>query len=181
MSIVVTSLYGIDRKLHKIALNADPIFETPMNLARDIYGQKLVEFSYKRKGQTMYASANSISGYVNYTVAIGMLDEDLRPTLPKSDFRSLGNFQWWLKDKVMDHLSNNNASPDEIRSGIGKLFSTTPYPLPTIDNVYNILQTSMSKFQFKLSIKIVSALSPKVLTLSSRKLVIHPDILEIPS
>jgi hypothetical protein len=65
MSIVITSPYGIDRKLHKIALNADPVFETAINLARDIAGQRLEEFSYKRKGQTVDPSVTAASSPVN--------------------------------------------------------------------------------------------------------------------
>jgi hypothetical protein len=179
MTSIHTPATSIDRKLHRVVLNSDPeYFKTAISLARTIADQNLAEFSYQRENKIRYATPMSISKFISYSREVGLLDENLASAQLKTDIRALDNFQSWLKNQVMIYLETNNASLENIKTSTLSLFTDTPYTLPTPVKVHEALKTSISLSSFRMSLKIISALSPKALKFSSRKLVIHPEIIK---
>lgn len=179
MAPVQTPITSSDRKIHRVVLISDPnYFKNGISLAREIASRQLNEFSYQRDNKIRYATPLSITKFISYSREIGILDEDLRCTESKDDIKHMDNFQSWLKNQVMVFLETNNASLENIKAATLSLFSDTPYTLPTPVKVHEALKTSISLSSFRMSLKIISALSPKALKFSSRKLVILPDIIK---
>lgn len=179
MAPIHTPITSVDRKLHRVVLSSDPdYFKNAISLAREIAGRQLNEFSYQRENKLKYATPLSITKFVAYAREIGLLDENLACTQLKDDVRSVENFQWWLRNQVMNYLETNIASLDHIKTATLSLLSDVPYTLPTPVKIHEVLKTSMSISSFRLSLNVISALSPRALLFSSRKLVIHPEIIK---
>jgi hypothetical protein len=179
MSPIHTPITSVDRKLHRVVLISEPdYFKNAISLAREIAGRQLTEFSYQRENKLKYATASSITRFVTYAREVGLLDENLACTQPKDDVRSVDNFQWWLRNQVMNYLEAHHACLDHIKSATLVLLTDIPYSLPTPVRVHDALETSIPLSSFRLSLNVISSLSPKALLFSSRKLVIHPEIIK---
>ncbi len=152
MAVISTTPNAIDRKLHRVVLDADPDeFKSFAALARHIAQNKAGEFSYLRFGQLVYAGAEAIETYVSFAHDIGLLDGDLRTTRPKKEIRALENFQQWLSDLTMQYLKARAASLKQIELAIRDLTQNSPCRLPTQENIRTKLEESA--FAAKLQIR----------------------------
>lgn len=178
MAAISTAVNEIDRKLHRIVLDTDRELTTMMALARSLEEEKYDEFSYTRDEKTEYSSANTIHTYVSYARTIGLLNGNLEPTQPKSDVRSLENFQQWLSDTVVQFLSENNSSLPQIRDAMLAALGKIPRILPTLESVHARLTNPPPPLVFRFSLKIVTLLRPNALQLRSRRVILIAGILE---
>jgi hypothetical protein len=175
-----SSVTEIDRKLHLIVRHAEPAqYSTATALGRAIAGENCTEFSYQRGGRTEFASSDTVASYALYAREIGLLTDDFQSARPKSDIRSLGNFQQWLSDVSFAYLQSHGASIEQIAASVRELISSEPCELPTVDNLFRHLNPSLSKYHLRLSLKVVSLLRPLILGMKSRRLVIVPSVITL--
>ena|SRR6266853_2857647 len=169
----------IDRKLHRIILDADPgEFKNMLSFARYIQRQKYTEFSYSRAGRTEYSGAGTIQHYISYGVALGLMDGDLTPTKPKKDVRSLESFQAWLSDTVFQYLDDKGCGIDQIADKMQILFQSAPYRLPTPSKIRSLFNNPPSPIVFRLSLRVMSLLRPKAIQVKSRGVILIPGTVE---
>ncbi len=127
MAAISTSPNAMDRKLHRVVLEADPNeFKTFVALARHIAKAKPLEFSYQRLGKTEYAGAEAIEQYISFSRDIGLVDGNIEITRPKKDVRSLESFQQWLGDLTLQYLEKKNASLKHIEQSVMDLLQGSP-------------------------------------------------------
>jgi hypothetical protein len=179
MAAISTPSTAIDRKLHRIVLDANPSHSPNMvDLATAIKREKYQEFSYTRSGKTEFSSAAAIQKYVSYAHAIELLDSNLGSSRLKKDIRDLQSFQQWLGDAVLDYLSRKGCNTQQIGNVIEALLHAPPYKLPTREKVRSQFKDPPSEDFFRFSLKIVALLRPAVLLVKSRSVVLMPGLLE---
>ena len=179
MTLVATSPNEIDRKLHRIILDANPSeFTNMMALARSIAREKCVEFSYVRTGKTEHSGATTIQHYISYASEVKLLDGDFSPTKPKKDVRSLESFQQWLSDTVYQYLTDHACAVEQIADKTQFLLQAAPHKLPTPDKIRALIKSAPSAMVFRFSLKIVSILRPKAFQLKTRRIILIPGTLE---
>jgi len=176
-----TNLNEIDRKLHAIVLEANSeIYGTMIGLARSLHDKNIRAFTYTRDSETITAKPQTIQTYINYSKKIGLLDADLNPAIQKDTVRTLDSFQRWLNDIVYDYLEEKNCSLNSIQETALKLLKLSKPEIPTTIKVYNKLQqqmdTSISKYEFNNSLKIMSIFRPDELSLKIRQIIIIPGV-----
>jgi hypothetical protein len=176
---VSTTPNAIDRKLHRVVLDADPEqFKSFAALARQISMNKPQEFSYQRFGKTEYAGADAIEAYVSFAHDIGLLDGDLKPARQKKEIRALENFQQWLGDLTLQYLESKNASLKQIEEIMENLMHSSPCRLSTQENIRAQIQNPPSSRNFRLCLKVVALLRSDAIRLASRRLVLVDGIVE---
>ena len=179
MTAISSAPNAIDRKLHRIVLDANPDeFRSFAALARHVAQSKPVEFSYHRFAKLEYAGADAIESYVSFARDIGLLDGDLEIVRPKKEIRTLENFQHWLGDLTVQYLDAKNASLKQIERAILELSQSLPFRLPTQDNIRAKLETPASTRNFRLALRIVALLRSNVISLASRRLVLMDGVVE---
>jgi hypothetical protein len=168
----------IDRKLHRIVLESDPTrYPTASALGRALNEAKKAEFSYQRGGKTNYSAYGSIARYVLYGKEVGLLDGDLKSTIPKANISSLVSFQAWLTDSVMNYLKGKGASIDEIEDTLASMLAKPPFELPTFENLYSHLKAAPSRDYLRLSLRVLALLRPAIITLKSYRLIALPALI----
>lgn len=179
MSAISTPSTAIDRKLHRIVLDANPSnFANMMALANAIKREKYTEFTYSRGGKTEFSGAEAIQTYVSYARAIELLDSDLGSSRPKKDIRDLQSFQQWVGDAVLDYLDRRGCNIQQIGAVIQNLLRVPPYKLPTREKVRSQFKGAPSADFFRFSLKAVALLRPAVLQVKSRSVILMPGLLE---
>jgi hypothetical protein len=177
MAPIPTGPTEIDRKLHRVVLEANPgQFTNLIALARSIEQSRFPEFSYRRSDKTEYTNADTIASYVAFAREIGLLDENLGPTRPKGDVRALASFQQWLSDRVAQYLSDRGSSPGQIGNAVRRLLNANPAELPSQENIRARLSNPPSPTDFRVCLKIMALLRPKVLEVVSRRVVLVPGV-----
>lgn len=179
MAAVATGPTEIDRKLHRAVLEAAPgRYASLIALARAIETGRFQEFSYRRDEQYQFANAETIRFYIAFAREIGLLNEDLGATRPKSQIRTLDGFQQWLSDRVAQYLINRGASPTQITGAVRNLLNATPAELPSQDRVRRRLTNPPAPADFRACLKILALFRPNVLGLASRRVVLIPGVFE---
>lgn len=174
-----TTPSAIDRKLHRVVLEADPDqFKSFAALARQIAAGEPQEFSYQRFGKVEHAGADAIVTYVSFAHDIGLLDSDLRVTRPRKEIRALENFQPWLGDLTLQYLEAKNASLKHIEQAMQDLSQGSPCRLSTQENIRAKLDSPPSLHNFRLSLKILALLRSDAIGLVSRRVVLMDGIVE---
>lgn len=175
MATTSASNRNIDRKLHRIVETADSQkYATATAIGRFLKDAKAQEFSYERGGKTEHAAPTTIARYAIYARDIGLLDASFDCTRPKSEIRSLINFQQWLADSILNYLAQNGASVSDIEKATVALLGKMPASLPTLPNVRQTTGTTLSLADLRLSLRALALLKPKVLSMTSRRLVVTP-------
>ncbi|HZD70174.1 MAG TPA: hypothetical protein VFA45_15145 [Actinomycetes bacterium] len=179
MPLTATGPTEIDRKLHRIVLDASSgQFPNMISLSRSIGQSKPTEFSYRRLGRTEYSGAQAIAFYVAFAREIGLLDENLIPTRSKADVGTLKHFQPWLNDKVAEYLNGRGSSPDQLGDVVSRLLHHTPSKLPSQQNIRPMLENPPPSRFFQMSLRITALLRPRTLSVVTRRIVLVPGVLE---
>jgi len=177
MAAIATGPTEVDRKLHLVVLEASPgRFTSLIGLARSIEQSKLAEFSYRRSDRTEFANAETIRVYVAFAREIGILDENLGPTRPKAQVRSLDNFQAWLSDLVGRYLDDHGSSQQQIADAVRHLLSASPAELPSQEKVRVSLSSPLPPLDFRMCLRIMALLRPHFVGLVSRRVVLVPGV-----
>jgi len=180
MAAIRTARNAIDRKLHRIVMEADRVkFSNFIVLARHIAGNRYEAFSYPTEKGIRYAQPSTIATYVSFAQRLGLLDPDLAPARPKRDVRSRDGFHAWLGAKAMNYLEENNASLDGIYLATLGLFGKTPHELPTIENLRRELGTTIDADDLRKTLKVISLLRPQAFKIKMRQLYIHPSAIKL--
>jgi hypothetical protein len=149
-----------------------------MELASAIRNEEYREFSYLREGKRKYSSAEAIQSYVSYARAINLLDENLEPTRPKQDVRSLESFQQWLSNSVLDYLRSKNCDIKQIEDALQSLLTSNPPTLPTQERVRSKFSSPPSAMFFRFSLATLALLRPAVLQTKARKTILMPGVFQ---
>jgi hypothetical protein len=179
MPAISTHATSIDRKLHRVILDANAsAFGSMMELAGAIEKEHYREFSYLREGKRRYSSAGAIQSYVSYARGLGLLDEKLDSTRPKQDVRSLESFQQWLSNAVLDYLRSKNCDITQIEGAVQALLTSNPPLLPTQERVRSRFSDPPSATFFRFSLTTLALLRPAVLQTKARKTILMPGVFE---
>jgi len=176
MSAISTHSTAIDRKLHRVILDANVAFGSMMELAVAIQRKHYREFSYLREGKRRYSSAGAIQSYVSYARALGLLDENLDSS--RKDARSLESFQQWLSNAVLDYLRSKNCDITQIQGAVQALLTSNPPLLPTQERVRSRFSDPPSATFFRFSLTAIALLRPAVLQAKARKTILMPGVFE---
>lgn len=178
MAIVDTAENELDRKLHRIVLQAaGGTYASLLDLARSLHELDCVDFSYTRNNEVRYAGISTIKKYASFARALNLLDDHLKPAQEPGVYTSLANFQNWLGNKVMQYLNDNSCSIAKIKDAIRSLLhSPDKSTLPTPDHLLEQLGSPISRELFQYSLRILSIFRSGLLELRSRRLVLSKEV-----
>jgi hypothetical protein len=160
----------IDHKLFRIVREAAQRRHRDLaELARRIAAGRFVEFSYQRDGVRRHAGQRTVRRYAGLALALGLLDEGLRPTGSPGDPVA---FARWLGDRTMRYMQRHRMSATALRDAVRQLLREAPPRLPTPDHVYRALDRPVARQMFQSCLRIVALLRPDVVVLRTRRLVI---------
>jgi len=179
MPVIVTRPQEIDRKLHRIILEAkEKGFPNSTVFAAYLNKIKATEFSYQREDETRISKVSIIERFITFAQAIKLLNSNLKPSGTKKSLKDLGAFQNRLSNLVIQYLDSHFSSISDIKKCANILLQEKPPKVPTIKNVHDKLQNSPSLREFKDSVRIISKLRPKAFMLKSRPVFIIDGILK---
>jgi hypothetical protein len=128
---------------------------TSRELAQIVAEAEHIEFGYRYRADTGkieqgYTSEGTIRHqYISFLEFIGLLDQELRPTLSFEVLWDPDRMQRTLADRAKDKLAEVDTGVQKVADVAVRLLTNSQGDLPTVDAVYEALDANLAEWRFK--------------------------------
>jgi hypothetical protein len=138
------------------------------DLAKQIFDAERIEFSYAYRasdGQIRrgYITSAKIEKYISFLMDIALLDDDLIPEVDLDQVVNRETIDNLFADTSKDVLSKQGIGVQKVAEAASRILKDDSGTLPTLDEIYDHLETDLARWRFRWLISLYSLGSTSLL------------------